>query len=188
MRLWGLANPRSRSEGGRRNKRAAYVSPYVLRREGRRECKAFNYSYILSTWPWVVAHPQSWCQGWDRRDMFPGTKVPWGPRLRESHLELPSLELSETPRFACSLARHMIASESLAASRGPSLPDGHGCPITPQRGPLYKPRLRRHWGIPALHRKRFFDSSCYPWFSKNVADKGFHPGATHSFTPYPGQG
>ena len=56
MRLWGLANPRSRSEGGRRNKRAAYVSPYVLRREGRRGCKTFNYYYILSTWPWAVTH------------------------------------------------------------------------------------------------------------------------------------
>ena len=57
--LWGLANPRSRSQGDRRDKRPAYVSPYVLRREGRRECKAFNYGYILSMWPWVVAHPRS---------------------------------------------------------------------------------------------------------------------------------
>ena len=57
--LWGLANPCSRSQGDRRDKRPAYVSPYVLRREGRRECKAFNYGYILSTWPWVVAHPRS---------------------------------------------------------------------------------------------------------------------------------
>ena len=146
--------------GVRRDKRPAYVSPYVLRREGRRGCKTFNYYYILSTWPWAVAHDN------DAKDGTAGissrVQKYLGPRLRESHLELPSLELSETPRFACSLARHMIASESLAASRGPSLPDGHGCPITPQRGPLYKPRLRRHWGIPALHRKRFFDSSCYP--------------------------
>ena len=88
--LWGLANPRSRSQGDRRDKRPAHVSPYVLRREGRRECKASNYGYILPTWPWVVAHPRSWCQGWDHRDKFPGTKVPWGPRWRESHLELPS--------------------------------------------------------------------------------------------------
>ena len=84
----GAANPRSRSQGDRRNKRPAYVSPYLLRREGRREWKAFNYGYILSTWPWVVGHPRSRCQGCDRRDMFPGTKVPWGPCLRESHLEL----------------------------------------------------------------------------------------------------
>ena len=27
----------------------------------------------LSTWPWVVAHPRSWCQGLDRRDKFPAT-------------------------------------------------------------------------------------------------------------------
>ena len=58
-RLWGLANPRSRSQGDRRDKRPAYVSPYVPRREGRRECKAVNYGYILSSWPWVVAHPGS---------------------------------------------------------------------------------------------------------------------------------
>ena len=34
--------------------------PYVLCREGHRECKAFNYGYILSTWPWIVAHPRFW--------------------------------------------------------------------------------------------------------------------------------
>ena len=57
--LSGLANPHSRSQGDRRDKRPAYVSPYVLRREGRRECKAFNYGYILSMWPWLVAQPRS---------------------------------------------------------------------------------------------------------------------------------
>ena len=56
MSLWGLANPLSRSQGDRRDKRPAYVSPYVLRREGRRGCKTFNYYYILSTWPWAVTH------------------------------------------------------------------------------------------------------------------------------------
>ena len=40
--------------------------------------------------PWGVAHPRSWCQGWDCWDKFPGTKVLWGPRLCESHLGLPS--------------------------------------------------------------------------------------------------
>ena len=69
--------------------------PYVHRREGRRECEAFKYGYTLSTWPWVVAHPRSWSQGWDRwgksryrtigADRHP---LPWGPRLRESHPEL----------------------------------------------------------------------------------------------------
>ena len=88
--LWGLSNSFSRSQGDRRDKRPAYVSPCVLRREGRRECKAFKYGYIFSTWPWIVAHRRSWCQGWDRQDKFPGMQVPWGARLRESHLELPS--------------------------------------------------------------------------------------------------
>ena len=55
----GAANPRSRSQGDRRDRRPAYVSPYVHRREGRRECKAFKYGYTLSTWPWVVVHPRS---------------------------------------------------------------------------------------------------------------------------------
>ena len=41
--LWGLAHPRFRSQGDRRDKRPVYVSPYILRREGRRGCKAFNY-------------------------------------------------------------------------------------------------------------------------------------------------
>ena len=26
--------------------------------------------HTLSTGPWVVAHPRSWCQGWDRRGQF----------------------------------------------------------------------------------------------------------------------
>ena len=77
--LWGLANPRSRSQGDRRDKRSAYVSPYVHRREGRRRCKASKYGYTLSTGPWVVAHPRSWCQGWDCRSMFRVRKYPVDP-------------------------------------------------------------------------------------------------------------
>ena len=38
--LWGLANPRSRSQGDRRDKRPAYVSAYVHRKEGCRRREA----------------------------------------------------------------------------------------------------------------------------------------------------
>ena len=43
-RLWGLANPRFRSQGDRRDKRPAYVSPYVPRREGCRRSEAATLS------------------------------------------------------------------------------------------------------------------------------------------------
>ena len=42
--LWGLANPRSRSQGDRRDKRPAYVSPYVHRKEGCRRREAATLS------------------------------------------------------------------------------------------------------------------------------------------------
>ena len=68
----------------------------------------------------------------------------------------PSDSLRGPPRFASS-------SPDAWTRPGPGgpTPNGHGSSMTTQRGPLY-PRLRRYWGAPPLHRKRFFVSSCYP--------------------------
>ena len=84
----------------------------------------------------------------------------------------------------------------LSCSPGSNATGGGPPPLSPvacqprPRGTLAE-RRKASPESPPLHCKRLLGSSCYLWFSKNVAEvvnKGFHSGATHSFAPYPGQG
>jgi hypothetical protein len=63
----------------------------------------------------------------------------------------------DSPAFPGTSSDVYLLRQTLERVRGPGGPpqNGHGCSMTMQRGLLYNPRLRRYWGIPPLHRKRY---------------------------------